>query len=359
MLSPEELNRYARHISLDKVGLAGQEKLKKAKVLVIGAGGLGCPALMYLCASGIGTIGIMDHDIVEIHNLQRQVLFNGEDLGKNKAIATKETLEKMNPLISIEAIPFALTSRNALDLFKRYDLVIDGTDNYGTRYLVNDASVITDTPLVYGAIYKFEGHISVFNYKKGPSYRCLYPKKRNTTNLSCSDVGVLGILPGIVGTQQACEAIKIILGFDGVLSGTIMTYNALIPEYRRIQLERNEAQIEKAKIVEATFEQAHADSFCDLPIIMSKQISRDDFFSEKTQNDVILDVREVSEKPDLDFTTVINIPLDQLKQRVNEIPKEKRIFVICQKGVRSLKAVSILESLGYDYIINVKNGMIG
>lgn len=360
MLSLKELDRYARHIALDNVGASGQEKLSKAKVLVVGAGGLGSPALLYLCASGIGTIGIIDHDIVELHNLQRQVLFNNDDLGKNKAIAAKDALRKINPLISIKAMPYALTSQNAINTFKEYDLVIDGTDNFGTRYLVNDASVITGTPLIYGAIYKFEGHISVFNYKNGPSYRCLYPKSKTSKNLSCSDVGVLGILPGIIGTQQACEAIKIILEFKGVLSGQVMTYNALVPEYKKIKLVKDDSQIQVAINNELDFDQIHSNSSCSVSTSnLMTQVSRFDFIKDYSPSDIILDVRQVNEKPDLIFDTVINIPLNELEDRIEEIPREKRVFVVCQKGGRSFKAVEILKAIGYQNVINVKNGIVG
>ena len=208
------MSRYNRHIILSEIGQAGQDKLSNAKVLVIGAGGLGCPVLQYLAAAGIGTIGIVDFDIVDISNLQRQVLFGTSSLGKNKAEAAKQRLEDLNNEISIIAYPEKLTHKNAIDLFNQYDIIVDGTDNFETRYLVNDACIITNKPLVFGAIYKFEGQVSVFNYQNGPSYRCLFPSPpKEGTVPNCSEIGVLGVLPGIIGSMQANEVLKIIIRY--------------------------------------------------------------------------------------------------------------------------------------------------
>src|SRR5690606_19253182 len=216
-------NRYSRHIILSEIGQAGQDKLLSAKVLVIGAGGLGCPVLQYLAAAGIGTLGIIDFDVVEISNLQRQVLFGTSSLGKNKAEAAKKHLEDLNPEISIMAYAEKLTYQNALELFKNYDIIVDGSDNFETRYLVNDACIITNKPLVFGAIYKFEGQVSVFNYQNGPSYRCLFPNPpQKDTVPNCSEIGVLGVLPGIIGSMQANEVLKIILGIGSTLSGKLL-----------------------------------------------------------------------------------------------------------------------------------------
>ena len=222
------MNRYNRHIILSEIGQIGQDKLSNAKVLVVGAGGLGCPVLQYLAAAGIGTLGIIDFDVVEASNLQRQVLFGNSSLGQNKAEAAKIRLEDLNDTITINAYPFPLDHQNALDLFNQYDIIVDGSDNFETRYLVNDACILTNKPLVFGAIYKFEGQVSVFNYENGPSYRCLFPnppKKDSVPN--CSEIGVLGVLPGIIGSMQANEVLKIILGIGNVLSGKLLCFNAL------------------------------------------------------------------------------------------------------------------------------------
>lgn len=207
------MSRYNRHIILSDVGQIGQDKLSKAKVLVVGAGGLGCPVLQYLTAAGIGELGIIDFDVVEESNLQRQILFGTSSLGTNKALAAKNRLEDLNPTIQINAYTEKLTSKNALELFKEYDIIVDGTDNFATRYLVNDAAILTNKPIVYGAIYKFEGQVSVFNYQNGPSYRCLFPNAPKEGSVAnCSEVGVLGVLPGIIGTMMANEVLKISFG---------------------------------------------------------------------------------------------------------------------------------------------------
>ena len=222
------MNRYSRHIALSEIGQAGQNKLLNAKVLVIGAGGLGCPILQYLAAAGVGNIGIVDFDTIELSNLQRQVLFGSASIGLNKAEAAKTRLQDLNNTISITAYPKKLTHQNSLSLFKNYDIIVDGTDNFETRYLINDAAIITNKPVVFGAIYKFEGQVSVFNYKAGPSYRCLFSDQQEKEQSGhCEDVGVLGVLPGIIGSMQANEVLKMILEIGNILSGKLLIYNAL------------------------------------------------------------------------------------------------------------------------------------
>ena len=243
-LTDIEKNRYSRHILLDKIGLEGQEKLKGAKVLVIGAGGLGCPVLQYLTAAGVGTIGIIDFDIVDETNLQRQILFTVNDVGVNKAEAAENRLRQLNPYVRFNIYPERLTTKNALNLFSEYDIIVDGTDNFSTRYLVNDACVITGKPLVYGAIYKFEGQVAVFNFNGGPSYRCLFPEPPKSGSVpNCSEVGVIGVLPGLIGTQQANEVIKLILEIGEPLSGKLLTYNSLDNSFFTLKVNRSEEQI--------------------------------------------------------------------------------------------------------------------
>ena len=221
------MNRYSRHIALSEIGQAGQNKLLNAKVLVIGAGGLGCPILQYLAAAGVGNIGIVDFDTIELSNLQRQVLFGSASIGLNKAEAAKTRLQDLNNTISITAYPKKLTHQNSLSLFKNYDIIVDGTDNFETRYLINDAAIITNKPVVFGAIYKFEGQVSVFNYKAGPSYRCLFSNQQEKEQSGhCEDLGVLGVLPGIIGSMQANEVLKMILEIGNILSGKLLLYNA-------------------------------------------------------------------------------------------------------------------------------------
>ena len=240
------MNRYNRHIILSEIGQKGQDKLSKAKVLVVGAGGLGCPILQYLAAAGVGTIGIVDFDVVEVSNLQRQILFGSSSLGQNKAAAAKERLSDLNNSITINAYPEKLTFQNAIELFNQYDIIVDGTDNFETRYLINDACILTNKPLVFGAIYKFQGQVSVFNYNNGPTYRCAFPNKpKKDTVPNCSEVGVLGVLPGIIGTMQANEVLKIILGIGNVLSGKLLCYDALSAQSTILTVKRNDLEIQK------------------------------------------------------------------------------------------------------------------
>ena len=240
--------RYARHIALAEVGESGQQKLLNAKVLVIGAGGLGCPALQYLAAAGIGTIGIVDGDVVNEANLHRQVLYGDSDIGKLKVQVAGERLKKLNSQIDINTFSEFLTAANAMDIVANYDLLVDATDNFAARYRINDVCVKLDKPFVYGAIHRFEGQVSVFNYKGGPTYRCLFPDKPGENQIpNCNETGVLGVLPGIIGTYQATEVLKIILGIGEVLSGKLMTFNLLTNSTRTFEFSRKDEQVQKAK----------------------------------------------------------------------------------------------------------------
>lgn len=360
MLTDNERHRYSRHLLLDKVGINGQEKLKQAKVLVIGAGGLGCPVLMYLTAAGVGTIGVIDFDTVDETNLQRQVLFNVTDIGKNKALAAKEKLIAQNPYINLIAYSEKLTNQNVLELFAKYDIIVDGTDNFSTRYLVNDACVINNKPLVYGAIFKFEGQVTVFNLNDGPTYRCLFPSPPTPGSVpSCSDVGVLGVLPGIIGMQQANEVLKIILGIGNVLSEKMLVYNALSAESMIVELSKNEAEIAKTKKIDvACF---NYDFFCGITQknkLTMKEISINDlphFLEEKEIQ--ILDVRMPWEQPKLADERVINIPLQEIPQNIGAIDKNIKTLVLCQHGVRSVRCIEFLENEGFNQLINLKEGL--
>ncbi|NJM79126.1 MAG: HesA/MoeB/ThiF family protein [Flavobacterium sp.] len=261
------MNRYSRHIILSEIGSTGQEKLSKAKILVVGAGGLGCPILQYLVAAGIGTIGIIDFDTVEESNLQRQVLFGTSSIGKNKAIVAKKRLDDLNDTIKIVAYPEKLTSQNAIEIFKNYDVIVDGTDNFATRYLINDTCILTNKPMVFGAIHKFEGQVSVFNYENGPSYRCLFPKEPQKNDVgNCTEIGVLGVLPGIIGTLQANEVLKIILGIGKIASGKLVHFNALTLETVTLKINKNEAAILKVINSKATFSTKFTNESCDFKI---------------------------------------------------------------------------------------------
>ncbi len=334
------MSRYSRHIILPEIGKKGQDKLANAKVLVIGAGGLGCPVLQYLAAAGIGTIGIVDFDVVDESNLQRQILFGTTTLGKNKALAAKERLTDINPQVAIITYPEALTHKNAITIFEQYDIVVDGTDNFDTRYLINDAAIITHKPLVYGAIYKFEGQVAVFNYKNGPSYRCLFPTPPKKGSLpNCSEVGVLGVLPGIIGTLQANEVLKITLEIGTVLSGKIHYYNALTTQSYTLNLDRNQSAIDLVLKKKHTFSKQEDASFvCDNAI---KEITIQEGL--RLENTLFIDIREASELPKINQLPHIQIPVRELENRISVIKTNQIIIIFCQSGIRSKKAIQILQ----------------
>ncbi len=331
-------NRYNRHIILSEIGQKGQDKISTAKVLVIGAGGLGCPILQYLAAAGIGNIGVIDFDVVDISNLQRQILYGTSTLGKNKAEAAKARLEDLNNDISIKAYPEKLTHKNALNLFEAYDIIVDGSDNFETRYLVSDACIIANKPLVFGAIYKFEGQVSVFNYKNGPSYRCLFPEApEKGTVPNCSEIGVLGVLPGIIGTMQANEVLKIILELGNTLSGKLFCYNALTLENTTLKIKRSEIAIKSVLKDKENFHLKAINLNCEVEII---SISIENVLSEK--NIQFIDVRETHEQPKIDYLPVTYIPLSQLENQLDQIDITKKKAIFCQSGMRSKRAVDIL-----------------
>lgn len=349
------MNRYSRHISLPEIGQIGQDKLAKAKVLVIGAGGLGCPILQYLAASGIGTLGIVDFDNVEESNLQRQILYGNSTLGKNKALAAKTKLEDLNNTIQIIAYPKALTQKNAIQLFNQYDIIVDGTDNFSTRYLINDASIITNKPLVYGAIYKFEGQVAVFNYQNGASYRCLFPTPQNINDTpNCSEIGVLGVLPGIIGTLQANEVLKIILELGNVLSGQLFCFNALTTKNQTLLFDRNEATIQSVINQKDNFENKIIEndtcenSFEEISIEEVAQMEEIQF----------IDIREIDELPKIKNRAIQYIPLSKLSKELKSIRNTKRNILFCQSGNRSKKAIILLNKNKIYNCFSLKGGAI-
>ncbi|MFG6687330.1 molybdopterin-synthase adenylyltransferase MoeB [Mariniflexile sp. HNIBRBA6329] len=347
------MNRYTRHIILSEIGQTGQEKLLNAKVLVVGAGGLGCPVLQYLAAAGIGTLGVIDFDVVEVSNLQRQVLFGTSSLGQNKAEAAKKRLEDLNDEISIIAYPEKLTYQNAIILFKQFDIIVDGSDNFETRYLVNDTCIITNKPLVFAAIYKFEGQVSVFNYKNGPSYRCLFPnppKKDAVPN--CTEIGVLGVLPGIIGSMQANEVLKIILGIGNVLSGKLLCYNALNSQTSILKINKSETEIAKVLKEQSNFHKKQLIENCDFT---TSEISIKDIST--FENMQFIDVRELHELPKIESIPIISIPLSELENSINKIDTEKQKVVFCQSGIRSKQAVSILNKANIKNCYSLKEGV--
>jgi molybdopterin/thiamine biosynthesis adenylyltransferase/rhodanese-related sulfurtransferase len=349
MLAREELKRYNRQIILPEIGLEGQQKLKAAKVLMIGAGGLGCPVLQYLVAAGVGEIGIVDDDLVDESNLHRQILYSSVDVGKSKAVIAAEKLKIMNPYIELKAYQERITVENAKKIIGTYELIIDGSDNFPTRYLVNDTCVQLDKTLVFGSIFKFEGHISVFNYLDGPNYRDIFleaPANNDVPN--CAEIGVLGVLPGLVGLYMANEAIKIICGIGETLSGKLMTVNALDNSVSVFKFGKQTQQkpiTEKQKV--------------DVKEVNDQEISIEELekWLEKTPEDVyLIDVREEYEFDDYNIGG-INIPFDELMDEADMLPKNKKIVFCCRSGQRSKMAVELLKPVFKGEMYNLKNGI--
>jgi molybdopterin/thiamine biosynthesis adenylyltransferase/rhodanese-related sulfurtransferase len=345
-LSPQESNRYSRHILLPEVGITGVQKLKAARVLVVGAGGLGCPVLQYLTAAGVGTIGIVDFDTVAESNLQRQILFTPADIGHLKAQVAQAKLSLQNPHVQLVAHAVHINKENALSLLAGYDLVIDGSDNFSTRYLVNDACLLLNKPLVFGSIYKFEGQVSVFNYQDGPTYRCLYPEPGELA--ACHEVGVLGVLPGLIGTYMANEALKVILGIGDILSGKLLVLNALslvsnIFSFPVNPINKNIKSLPEdevrclAPIPEITF------------AAFQERLKSGEKFT-------LLDVREAHEYARKNLGGIL-IPLGQLEREIHKIPVNLPILVYCQSGARSLRAAQLLFDKGITQLINLKGGL--
>lgn len=356
MLSNEELKRYNRHIILPEFGKEAQEKLKNAKVLVIGAGGLGSPALLYLTAAGIGTIGIIDFDKVDESNLQRQVLFTTEDIGEYKAEAAAARLTKLNPHLKFIIQNLTLNKDNALSIFNDYDLIIDGSDNFPTRYLVNDACVILDRPLVFGSIFKFEGQVTVFNYidnegNRGPTYRCLFPEPPSPGEVpNCSEIGVLGVLPGMIGSIQANEAIKVITGIGEVLSGKLFMMDALTMKTSLLRFSPVE---DNFKIKDL----ADYEEFCGL-VSNKKSISVSELKAiiGKGEELVLIDVRERFEYEICNLGGEL-IPLNSIPANLHKIPKDKTTVVYCHHGMRSASAIKYLEQQGFKNLLNLEGGI--
>lgn len=360
MFNEEENKRYSRHFLLSEVGKDGQLKLKNSSVLVIGAGGLGCPALQYLTAAGVGTIGIVDFDQVDHSNLQRQILFAPADIGMNKAEVAAKKLAEQNPNISFNVYASRLDNSNALEIIEKYDVVLDGTDNFSTRYLINDACVIAGKPLVYGAIFKFDGQLSVFNYKGGPTYRCLFPEPPEAGSVpNCSEIGVIGVLPGIIGSQQANEALKIILGIGNIPSGKLLMYKALETDYTSIGFEKDEESVQAIADDKEGFLQRDYAFFCGEVVSNVEEISAQELKRElESRSVLVVDVRDEEEMPKLGYYRLLQIPLSEIEERYSEIDTSIKTVVICQSGMRSAQAIEILQSkYNFTNLLNLQGGM--
>ena len=368
-LSKDELSRYSRHIILKDFGIQGQEKLKAAKVLVIGAGGLGSPVLLYLAAAGVGTIGIVDFDVVDETNLQRQVLFTVHDIGKPKADIAAARLKALNPFVNIIPFPLQFTSQNALGIIRDYDIVVDGTDNFQTRYLVNDACVLLNKPNVYGSIYQFEGQVSVFNYTDaggvlGPNYRDLYPTPPPPGLVpSCEEGGVLGVLPGIIGSLQANEVLKVITEIGTPLSGRLFLFDALKLESRIVKFSRDENNPINGK--NPTLKKLiDYDEFCGIKNSGRKtdsvqEISVKEFkqWIDSKKDFQLIDVREPFEHQLVNIGGEL-IPLSRIEERIDLVSLEKPVIIYCKTGIRSAKAIKVLLAKGKFNLYNMTGGII-
>lgn len=356
--------RYARHYSLKSFGVQGQQKLAAARVLVIGAGGLGCPVLQYLAAAGVGTIGIADPDTVSLSNLQRQVLFTTENIGRPKAEIAAARLKSLNPEISVIAISVAITTANALELIGDYDIIADCTDNFAARYMINDACVLLHKPLVFGAIFQYEGQVSVFNisnsFGEKVNYRNLFPSPPAPADVQdCSEAGVLGVLPGIIGTLQATEVIKIITGIGKVLAGRLLTFNLLNYNSFIFTIAANSNANHLIPATTADFEATDYEWLCGMKIDRIRELSANEFLAVlNNQDTVVIDVRESDELPKAGFDC-IQLPLLHINEEVPDIT-EKNIILFCQGGKRSLKAAQLFSDKykSHKNISHLKGGIL-
>jgi len=359
-LNAEELKRYQRHLTLPEFGMTGQLKLKNSKVLVVGAGGLGSPVLLYLAAAGVGHISIIDFDKVEDTNLQRQVLFNTHDIGSNKARTAQQKLKELNPNIEVKAIATQLSVDNALDIIATQDLVIDGTDNFPTRYLVNDACAMLNKPFVYGSIFRYEGQVAVFNHNGGPDYRDLYPEPPAPEAVpNCAEGGVIGVLPGIIGSLQANEAIKILTETGETLSGKLLVFNLLSMENRTIKIPKRPDK----KPVEHLI---NYDEFCGIsnnqqentPMVKEITVSELKQMQDNGEDFQLIDVREPHEFDIANLNGEL-IPLGTIADSTDKVNTDKKVVVHCRSGARSAQAVQFLQQkLGSDKIFNLKGGIL-
>ena len=370
-LTNDEVQRYSRHLIMPEVGVEGQEKLKAGSVLCIGAGGLGSPAALYLAAAGVGRIGVVDFDVVDYSNLQRQIIHGTSDVGRSKLASAKDRLLELNPHITVDTYETALSSKNALDLFRPYDVILDGTDNFPTRYLTNDACVILGKPNAYGSIFRFEGQASVFATKGGPCYRCLYPEPPPPGLVpSCAEGGVLGVLPGVVGTIQATESIKLIMGIGEPLIGRFLIYDALRMKFRELKLKKD-PECPVCGTNPTVTELIDYEQFCGVTPAAA-EVTVNASSNSETETDVqelkrridakedfyLLDVREPNEFKIGRIPGSTLIPLGEVPQRVNEIPRDKEIVVHCKMGGRSAKAAAFLRQQGYKNVKNLKGGIL-
>ena len=361
-LSHEEILRYSRHLILPDVGVEGQKKLKAARVLLVGAGGLGSPAALYLAAAGVGTLGIVDFDVVDKTNLQRQVLHGTSTVGIPKLESAKQRISDLNPNVRVETFETRLTAENALDIIRDFDIVADGTDNFPTRYLVNDACVLLGKPNVYGSIFRFEGQASVFHAKQGPCYRCLYSEPPPPGLVpSCAEGGVLGVLPGIIGSIQAMETIKLILGVGEPLIGRLVLFDALKLQFRELKLEKD-PDCPVCGTHPTVTELIDYEAFCGIgaePSYDGAEITAQDLKTEwdRSADLLVIDVREPHEYEIAHIDGAVLIPLSELPTRLGEFDGHREIVTHCHHGARSLKALEILKAAGFSKVRSLRGGI--
>lgn len=367
-LTNEQIQRYSRHLIMPEVGVEGQEKLLKASILLIGAGGLGSPLGLYLSAAGVGTLGLVDFDLVDFSNLQRQIIHGTEDVGRPKVESARDRIHSINPETKVNIYTEKLTSENIMKIIKDYDIVIDGTDNFPTRYLVNDACVFTKKPLIYGSIFRFDGQSTVFKTPEGPCYRCLYPEPPPPGMVpSCAEGGVLGILPGIIGVMQATEAIKLILGKGETLIGRLLLFNAMEMRFREVKILRD-PECPVCGDHPTIKQLIDYEQFCGLkraeetPLASAgvEEVSVKELktiLDSKGNKVVVVDVREQEEYQIVHLKQSRLIPLGTLSARVNELDTADEIYVHCKLGGRSAQAVRILKTFGFKKVKNVKGGI--
>ena len=361
-LDAAEVMRYARHLTLPDVGVAGQRRLKAARVLLIGAGGLGSPAAMYLAAAGVGTLGIVDHDVVDLTNLQRQILHGTAYVGQRKVVSAADRLDDLNPNVRVVPIDQRLSSANAREIVRDYDIVVDGSDNFPTRYLVNDACVLERKPLVYGSIFRFDGQVSLFHPPAGPCYRCLFAEPPAPDAVpSCAEGGVLGVLPGIVGSLQALETIKWIVGAGESLLGRLLLFDALKVRFREIALRRDPACPVCGDTPTIT-ELIDYEAFCGLtpaegPAELETSVAALHRRQAAGDTPVLLDVREPWEHRIAHLEGAVLIPLGQLAQRIRELPPRAEIVAYCHHGARSLSAARLLRAAGFSTATSLAGGI--
>ena len=365
MLSYEENIYYSRQLLLQEMGVQGQLKLKNASVLVIGAGGLGCPVLSYLTGAGVGHIGVLDADLVEKTNLHRQFLFGTSQIGKPKTEAVIRHLHDLNPHVSFTEHHLRLLPKNAIDIIRNYDIIVDATDNFPTRYLINDACVILDKPFVYGSIDRFQGQASVFNYSatrngiKGPTYRCLFPfPPIPNTVPDCSQNGVIGVLPGLIGNLQANEVIKMIIGSGNILSGKVLVMDSLRSSFYSLVLKRNKKSVMQAMALKENIINFDYDDFCQSSLSDNiKQISSKELRKKLNSRDTIqlVDIREKSCHDNIDGS--VNIPMSGFDKNISHIKKEIPVVIYCDFGINSLIATKFLNDSGFDNVYNLTGGI--